>query len=140
METFVPYHQDSTDPSFTFSQQLNDQGFEVVQCDARNMSYVFDNANQLVAAVKAVNPFLPRIPEEKHSAYLRDLLTVLRSFRTPGMEEGKAEARYTLLIAHARRPQPNQPKKEAEDDNSSMTKNVNGLEMEMEDMSVSSSS
>jgi hypothetical protein len=73
VEVFVPCHQDMTDPATSFSQQLNNSGFEISHCEARKFSFSFPNANQVVAAIAAVNPFLPRIPKEEQVNNLRFL-------------------------------------------------------------------
>ena len=59
------------------------------------MEFVFGNANQLVAALKAVNPFVGRVqggPDEQ-MRYMRELIGELRAMATPGMDSGKAVAR-----------------------------------------------
>ena len=94
MEQYIPSHQDSTDPSATFSHHLDTVGFQVQHCEARNMTFEFSNVNQLVAAVKAVNPFVSRLPSvQMQMVYMRDLLSELKNMETPGMETGKAMAR-----------------------------------------------
>ena len=85
---------------------LDTIGFQVLTCEARDKSYTFGNANQLVAALKAVNPFLHRLPtQERKSAFMMDLVGELSKAKTPGLEAGQAQARYTLLVAHVKKPQ-----------------------------------
>ncbi len=106
VERFVPCHQDSTDPAAAFAGQLSAAGLEVASCcEARDMTFQFGNANQLAAALRAVNPFVGRIPtEEERSAYMADLFAEIAAVGTQGMQSGRAVARYTLMVAHVRRP------------------------------------
>jgi hypothetical protein len=41
---------------------LSRTGFYVRKCEAEEFSFSFSNQNQLMAALKAVNPFLARLP------------------------------------------------------------------------------
>ena len=67
---------------------------KVVSCEARDLEFLFSNANQLAAALKAVNPFLGRLPGDvERVRFMRELLGELKDMDTPGMEEGKAVAR-----------------------------------------------
>ena len=99
VETFIPVYQDSTDPGGEFESLLSRTGFSVRKCQALDFSFTFSNKNQLLAALKAVNPFLSRIPEEKHSEFLSDCVSSLLSPESRA-EEGKIEAKYRLLVAH----------------------------------------
>ena len=62
MEQYVPVYQDTTDPAEQFGSLLSRTGFYVRKCEAMEFSFTFTNQNQLMAALKAVNPFLARIP------------------------------------------------------------------------------
>ncbi|XP_063591918.1 juvenile hormone acid O-methyltransferase-like [Penaeus indicus] len=55
-------------------------------------------------AIKAVNPFLKRIPTESQDAFLMDCLNELAKLKTQ-QEDGKTVARYNLMIAHLLRPE-----------------------------------
>ena len=99
VETFVPVYQDSTHPGQEFAALLARTGFSVRKCEAVDFSYTFTNKNQLRAALKAVNPFLVRIPEAKHSEFLSDCVSCLLSLVSPG-DPNKLEAKYRLLVAH----------------------------------------
>ena len=58
------------------------------------MSYTFNNANQLVAALKAVNPFVGRIPQELQMSYMMDLMAELKNVKNASkFEDGKATAK-----------------------------------------------
>ena len=99
VETFIPVYQDSADPGGEFESLLSRTGFSVRKCQALDFSFTFSNKNQLLAALKAVNPFLTRIPEAKHSEFLSDCVTSLLSLEPPSGEE-KVEAKYRLIVAH----------------------------------------
>ena len=62
VEKFIPVYQDTTDPAREFSTLLSRTGFFIRKCEAVEFSFTFINQNQLLAALRAVNPFLPRIP------------------------------------------------------------------------------
>ena len=99
METFIPVYQDTTDPGGEFQSLLTKTGFAVRKCEAVEFSYTFSNKNQLLASLKAVNPFLARVPEAKHSEFLSDCVSSLLSQESP-RTPAKLEAKYRLIVAH----------------------------------------
>ena len=99
VETFIPVYQDTTDPGGEFQSLLTKTGFAVRKCEAVEFSYTFSNKNQLLASLKAVNPFLSRIPPEKQADFLADCLSCLLSLDTPAAP-AKLEAKYRLIVAH----------------------------------------
>ncbi len=68
MESFIPAQQDETDPAGSFRAKVVRAGLEPVRCEARCLSYAFDNANALADALKAVNPFVGRLEDPKEQA------------------------------------------------------------------------
>lgn len=101
-EDFIPVYQDTTDPADEFGSMLLKTGFTIRKCEVVEFSFTFSNQNKLLAALKAVNPFLSRIPEERHSEYLSDCVNTLIQLDTP-MHHGNMEARYRLLVAHMKK-------------------------------------
>ena len=95
-------YQDTTEPGRQFQSLLTKTGFSVRQCEAVEFSYTFSNKNQLLASLKAVNPFLQRIPPDKQADFLADCLSCLLSLDTPGTPgvPVKLEAKYRLIVAH----------------------------------------
>ena len=101
VETFIPVYQDTTDPGREFQSLLTRTGFSVRKCEAVEFSYTFSNKNQLLASLKAVNPFLQRIPPDKQTDFLADCLSCLLSLDTPSpVVPTKLEAKYRLIVAH----------------------------------------
>jgi len=102
VEDFVPVYQDTTDPATQFKSVLGKAGFATRKCEAAEFSFTFQNQNQLLSALRAVNPFLTRIPQERHREFLMDCFHTLARIETP-LSEGKMEARYRLMVAHVRK-------------------------------------
>ena len=99
VETFIPVYQDTTEPGREFQSLLTKTGFSVRKCEAVEFSYTFSNKNQLLASLKAVNPFLQKIPPEKQADFLADCLSCLLSLDTSAVPT-KLEAKYRLIVAH----------------------------------------
>merc|ERR1712004_401088 len=57
VEDFVPVYQDTTDPATQFKSVLGKAGFATRKCEAAEFSFTFQNQNQLLSALRAVNPF-----------------------------------------------------------------------------------
>ena len=53
-------------------------------------------------AIKAVNPFLKRVPRDQQDAFLLDCLNELAQLKTQ-RNDGKTVARYALMVAHLQR-------------------------------------
>ena len=101
VETFIPVYQDTTEPGREFQSLLTKTGFSVRKCEAVVFSYTFSNKNQLLASLKAVNPFLQRIPPDKQADFLADCLSCLLSLDTSSpVAPAKLEAKYRLVVAH----------------------------------------
>ena len=71
VEEFIPVYQDTTDPAAEFGSLLSRTGFFIRKCEAMEFSFTFSNQNQLMAALKAVNPFLSRIPSVSNRLLLQ---------------------------------------------------------------------
>lgn len=104
VEEFMPVYQDSTDPAREFRTILKEAGFTIRTCEATEFSYTFMNQNQLAAALKAVNPFLPRIPQDMQHEFVMDSLILLARMEKNSILTSKAEARYKLLVACMKKP------------------------------------
>ena len=104
VETFIPVYQDTTEPGREFQSLLTKTGFSVRKCEAVEFSYTFSNKNQLLASLKAVNPFLQRIPPDLQADFLADCVSSLLSLDTPVVGPTptitKVEAKYRLIVAH----------------------------------------
>ncbi|XP_076047472.1 juvenile hormone acid methyltransferase [Oratosquilla oratoria] len=104
VSNFVPRYQYKADPAADFANTATEIGFEVLECKAPQLFYVFENINYLINAIKAVNPFLPRIPKNDHDAFVKDCLQVLADMNTP-QQDGRTFAHYNLMVAHLTRPE-----------------------------------
>ncbi|XP_045102473.1 juvenile hormone acid O-methyltransferase-like [Portunus trituberculatus] len=102
VSNFVPVYQHKTDPAKAMADLAEDVGFEVVSCEAPELEFVFENINYLKNAIKAVNPFLKRVPREEQDAFLMDCLNELARLKTK-RNDGKMVARYSLMVAHLQR-------------------------------------
>lgn len=103
VEEFMPVYQDSTDPGKEFRAILTRAGFTVRNCEATEFSYTFHNQNQLAAALKAVNPFLCRIPLELQHEFIMESLILLNKMENH-LGTTRAEARYKLMVAYMKKP------------------------------------
>ncbi|XP_064103450.1 juvenile hormone acid O-methyltransferase-like [Macrobrachium nipponense] len=101
---FIPVYQHKANPAQIMSDLAEDIGFNVISCDAPYFEFTFQNANILRNAIKAVNPFLKRIPSDQQNEFLRESLIELAKLKTK-MNDGKSVARYNLMIAHLQRPE-----------------------------------
>ncbi|XP_042234172.1 juvenile hormone acid O-methyltransferase-like [Homarus americanus] len=102
--SFISVYQHKTDPAQAMMDAAEDVGFEIVSCEAPQFEFVFENINYLRNAIKAVNPFLKRIPRQQQDTFLMECLSELAKLKTQA-EDGKTVARYNLMIAHLQRPE-----------------------------------
>ncbi|XP_023342020.1 juvenile hormone acid O-methyltransferase [Eurytemora carolleeae] len=100
---FMPVYQDVTNPEEIFRKVLKKSGFQIQTCQVEKRSFTFADENQLVSSIRAVNPFLKRIPQGEQAEFLKDCMRTLESIGTP-ICQGRAEARYKLILAHIRKP------------------------------------
>ena len=98
VETFIPVYQSTTQPDSVFREEIVKAGLQVRRCETKEVSFTFPNHNQAVAAVKAVNPFLGRIPPELWSEFIADCVGTL--LRITHSEPGRIEARYGRFERH----------------------------------------
>uniref|UniRef100_T1IRK8 Methyltransferase domain-containing protein n=1 Tax=Strigamia maritima TaxID=126957 RepID=T1IRK8_STRMM len=96
LDKFIPIHQYSTDAATDFRATLENCGFRVLSCEAPEFSYVFENLNYLRDCLKAVNPFVNRMPQEEQNDYMIDCLKELQNMKTP-LVDGKMVSKYNLL-------------------------------------------
>ncbi|XP_069675150.1 juvenile hormone acid O-methyltransferase-like [Periplaneta americana] len=102
-----PYHQ-SEDPGEEFNELLREVGLDVIKCECRKNEYTYNSTDCLKESIKAVNPFLDRIPQNLHEEYLNDCL--LEASKLKFVEENNnagetlTAVRYELIIAYARKP------------------------------------
>ncbi|XP_046388551.1 juvenile hormone acid O-methyltransferase [Ischnura elegans] len=92
-----PYHHSKT-PTQDLKNVMIDVGFQVLNCETRDRVFVFNEFQQLKDAVKAVNPFLDRVPRDMHEEYLSDFLLESKKLKTKvQVNNGKLSAKYQLF-------------------------------------------
>ncbi|XP_071453967.1 juvenile hormone acid O-methyltransferase [Hetaerina americana] len=92
-----PYHHSKT-PSQDLKTLLSDVGFHVAYCETRERIFVFDGLPQLKDAIKAVNPFLDRVPKDMHEDYLSDFLHESKKLKAKvQISNGKLSTKYELF-------------------------------------------
>ncbi|KAK3873136.1 hypothetical protein Pcinc_021830 [Petrolisthes cinctipes] len=104
VSNYVSVYQHKSDPAQSMVEVAEEAGFEVVSCEAPKLEFVFQNINYVKNAIKAVNPFVKRVPQDKQEAFLKECLTELASLKTR-RPDGQMVARYGLMIAHLQRPE-----------------------------------
>ncbi|XP_013114871.2 juvenile hormone acid O-methyltransferase [Stomoxys calcitrans] len=102
-----PLHY-SPDPQKEFSQMLKEAGFENLQVELREKVYVYEGLEILKDNVKAVCPFLDRIPWSQHDDFLEDFINIVTNLdlRHSDVNESiqKFNSPYKLLVAYAKKP------------------------------------
>ncbi|XP_053612919.1 juvenile hormone acid O-methyltransferase [Plodia interpunctella] len=96
-----PYH-DSEDPEKEITQMLDNIGFRDIYVTCKKKHFVFDSADAIKSAVKAVNPF--SIPSELYNDFLEDYLEVVRRMRImdeANNNQSTVKYEYDLIIVHA---------------------------------------
>ena len=91
VESYIPVYQDTTSPSTVFRSLIVKAGLQVKKCETKEIFFTFSNHNQAVAAVKAVNPFLERIPPDLQSDFITECMGTL--ILLSNSEPGRIEAR-----------------------------------------------
>ena len=91
VESYIPEYQDTTCPSIVFRSLILKAGLQVKKCETKEIFFTFSNHNQAVAAVKAVNPFLERIPPDLQSDFITECMGTL--ILLSNSEPGRIEAR-----------------------------------------------
>lgn len=74
----------------------------MISCYSTCSWYISSDPIPSPDAVKAVNPFVKRIPQEKQEAFLMECLSELASLKTR-RPDGQMVARYGLMVAHLQR-------------------------------------
>nr|AHZ20738.1 juvenile hormone acid methyltransferase [Diploptera punctata] len=101
-----PYHQ-LKDPKSEFINIVEDVGFHVVDCDCRQNKFNYGTLERLKDAIKAVNPFMDRIPEELQEEYLNDCLSEARRIKCTESNNNVEEVTtvsYDIIVAHIKKP------------------------------------
>ncbi|KAH8352690.1 hypothetical protein KR084_005686 [Drosophila pseudotakahashii] len=106
VEQFIsPLHY-SLNPGEEFSQLLNDVGFIQHNVEIRNEVFVYEGVRTLKDNVKAICPFLERMPSSLHENFLDDFIDIVISMNLQQgdkNEDQKFLSPYKLVVAYARK-------------------------------------
>ncbi|KAH8255494.1 hypothetical protein KR038_004650 [Drosophila bunnanda] len=106
VEQFIsPLHY-SMNPGEEFSQLLNDVGFMHHNVEIRNEVFVYEGVRTLKDNVKAICPFLERMPSTVHEDFLDDFIEIVISMNLQQGERNQDQkflSPYKLVVAYARK-------------------------------------
>ncbi|KAG8234077.1 hypothetical protein J437_LFUL014537 [Ladona fulva] len=97
-----PYHH-SKKPQREMNELLQDVGFDVLSCDCRERVFVHNGLAPLKDAVRAINPFMDRIPDVFHDDYLADILSESRKLKNLVQIEDEKAHMLSFLIQQSYR-------------------------------------
>ncbi|TDG45107.1 hypothetical protein AWZ03_008445 [Drosophila navojoa] len=104
-----PLHY-STDPVKQFEELLNEAGFVYKNVELRSEVFVYEGVQTLKDNVKAICPFLERIPMSQHEEFLNDFVDIVISMNLKQDAKSNAEhsqerfiSPYKLIVAYARK-------------------------------------
>ncbi|KAM7351816.1 juvenile hormone acid methyltransferase isoform 2-T2 [Cochliomyia hominivorax] len=102
-----PLHY-SSDPKLEFSLMLKEAGFSDIQVELRNKLYVYEGLEIFKDNVKAVCPFLDRMPLSLHDTFMDDFINTvtnldLKQNLHSNELDYKFNSPYKLLIAYAKK-------------------------------------
>ncbi|XP_075152637.1 juvenile hormone acid O-methyltransferase-like [Haematobia irritans] len=108
LDTLIPMpYQNSKQPALEYERLLNEVGFCDYLVEVQNRTFNYGNLDRFKANMKAVNPFLPRIPAELHEEFMDDVMTMtLKSLAWPMESEDykdKFVFPYNLLVIYVRK-------------------------------------
>ncbi|GIY31494.1 juvenile hormone acid O-methyltransferase [Caerostris darwini] len=103
INAFIPMTQHLAQPSFVFSQMMEEVGISTVNCSTMNRSFAFTSTKMLRDCMVAVNPFIKRIPLQQRNEYVEDCIKTLSAIRIESGNVNENETccfSYKLLVAH----------------------------------------
>ncbi|XP_034246514.1 juvenile hormone acid O-methyltransferase [Thrips palmi] len=103
-DRFISPYQHVVDPRAVFHDLLTAEGLEVLHCSCREQTFDFSSLDSLRESVKAVNPFLDRIPEDLREKFIDECMATAAGLCDVDKERHTVRTRYSLLVAHARKP------------------------------------
>ncbi|XP_036329614.1 juvenile hormone acid O-methyltransferase-like [Rhagoletis pomonella] len=97
----------SEDPVADYNKLLLENGFVDCNVEVRNETFVFEGAQNFKDNLKAITPFLSRIPEGQHEEFLDDLVQVLLKMKVCNGQisepDFKCTTLYKLVVVYARK-------------------------------------
>ncbi|XP_036329937.1 juvenile hormone acid O-methyltransferase-like [Rhagoletis pomonella] len=104
---FVAPLYNSSDPSVEYSKLLHANGFVDFSVDIRNKIFVYAGRQTLKDNLKAISPYLSRVPESQHEEFLDDMIQVLLKMKLCSgqinEEDFKCTTLYKLVVVYARK-------------------------------------
>ncbi|KAF8774770.1 juvenile hormone acid O-methyltransferase-like [Argiope bruennichi] len=100
---FVPMTQHLAQPSFVFSQMMEEVGISPINCSTMNRTFAFTSTKMLRDCMVAVNPFINKIPLQQRNEYIEDCVKTLSAIKIESGNVNENEAccfSYKLLVAH----------------------------------------
>ncbi|XP_054714391.1 juvenile hormone acid O-methyltransferase-like [Uloborus diversus] len=100
---FIPDTQNMAQPSFIFSQMMENVGISVIDCSTLQRSFAFTSTKMLRDCLVAVNPFVKRIPAKHKDAFIEECIKTLGAIK---IETGNVNENenccftYKLIVAH----------------------------------------
>ncbi|XP_034173702.1 juvenile hormone acid methyltransferase isoform X1 [Osmia lignaria lignaria] len=111
VDRYVPFFQRCKDSRAALRKMLEGIGFEILHCSKREKSFVYENMEILKNHTIAVNPFIPRIPDdlrqEFEDAIVREIASrkILFPNKTNNdQQEYSILDRYHILVAYIKKP------------------------------------
>ncbi|XP_055855264.1 juvenile hormone acid O-methyltransferase isoform X2 [Episyrphus balteatus] len=95
----------SKDPETEFSQMLEDAGFVDISVESRDKIFAYEGLDNIKQNVRAVNPFIERIPLWLHEEFLDDIVktSIGLNLKETNNDEFKLITPYKLIVAYARK-------------------------------------
>nr|XP_016927888.1 juvenile hormone acid O-methyltransferase [Drosophila suzukii] len=106
VEQFISPLHHSLNPGEEFSQLLTDVGFIQHNVEIRNEVFVYEGVRTVKDNVKAICPFLERMPIDLHEEFLYDFIDVVISMNLQQGEKNEDQkflSPYKLVVAYARK-------------------------------------
>lgn len=109
VDRFISPYQYSKNPADQFGNLLSASGFTEYSVEIREKLFVFEGIDLLKKSVKAVNPFIERIPIHEHDAFLDDYFNHVMNMRLvlddihTNSKTCRILTPYKLIVAYARK-------------------------------------
>ncbi|XP_046990977.1 juvenile hormone acid O-methyltransferase-like [Schistocerca americana] len=110
-DKYITPYQNSKDPACDLRNMLIEEGFEPVIVKAEPRTYVFHSDSETRGAVKSVNAFVSRIPDDEKESYIDDFLEDCYKVKMLTKEKDEKSGQITVfyhyisMVAVARKPQ-----------------------------------
>ncbi|XP_073826313.1 juvenile hormone acid O-methyltransferase-like isoform X2 [Musca autumnalis] len=107
VDTILMPYQDVEQPAEQYADLMSQVGFSKFEVELQQKLYTYENFEIFRANMKAVNPFINRIPMALHEEYIDDLMLMLlkhMNLRAEDMDfKAKFSVPYRLIVAFGRK-------------------------------------